>query len=129
MKTTPSWLPVLHVVLVVGITRLLLACGGMPENDGRTDQHEYRDAIRNRAGLTKADLSGDDLSGLNLSRRSFYCANCRGTNFDGADLRWSDFRGADLTSATFRNALVFRTVAPGNVYVDSPEELELRRTP
>jgi uncharacterized protein YjbI with pentapeptide repeats len=48
------------------------------------------------------DLSGCDLSGVDLTQLSFGNALLAGTTFDGASLRGARFSGADLSNCSFR---------------------------
>ncbi len=49
--------------------------------------------------LTRADLSGLDLSGANLLNGNFYKANLSGANLSNASLARADLHGADLSNA------------------------------
>ena len=66
-------------------------------------------AVKSRADLSGADLSGAYLSGADLRGAYLHGANLRGANLHGAnlrraDLRMADLRGADLHGADLRGA-------------------------
>jgi uncharacterized protein YjbI with pentapeptide repeats len=54
--------------------------------------------------LTKADLGGADLHGVNLHRADLSMADLAGVNFSGGDLTRADFRQADLSGADLSGA-------------------------
>lgn len=54
--------------------------------------------------LYKANLSGADLSGVDLRRASLSGADLRGTNLRCANLSGADLRGADLSGADLYRA-------------------------
>lgn len=51
------------------------------------------------------DLSGADLSYRSFKRTDFSGANCRNTDFMGCDLRLANFEGSDLTKASLFRAV------------------------
>jgi hypothetical protein len=57
-----------------------------------------------RAKLSRANLYGADLSGANLSRANLYEANLSGADLYGADLSGADLHGADLYGADLSRA-------------------------
>jgi len=61
-------------------------------------------AIKSRAYLSDADLSGADLSDANLIGADLIDANLRGANLSGADLIDANLRGAYLTGADLSRA-------------------------
>ncbi len=66
-------------------------------------------AIKEKANLRGADLSGADLrnadlSGADLRNADLYGADLRNADLYGADLRNADLRGADLSGANLRGA-------------------------
>src|ERR671911_279945 len=63
-----------------------------------------RRAELSEANLTGADLSGTNLSEANLSRADLMGANLTGAKLTGADLREADLSGADLSGADLSGA-------------------------
>ena len=61
-------------------------------------------AIKSRAYLSDADLSGADLSDANLIGADLIDANLRGANLSRADLIDANLSGADLIDANLRGA-------------------------
>ena len=57
-----------------------------------------------RADLSGADLFGANLSGADLSGADLFGANLRDANLRGADLRRANLSGADLRRANLRGA-------------------------
>jgi hypothetical protein len=65
---------------------------------------DLSDANLSGANLSDADLSGADLSGANLSRADLSDANLSGANLSGADLSGADLSGANLSGANLSGA-------------------------
>ena len=61
-------------------------------------------AVKSRANLTGADLTGANLRGADLTRANLTGADLTGANLRGANLRDADLRGADLRDANLRGA-------------------------
>lgn len=64
--------------------------------------------------LTKADLSGANLKGVDLTRADLRDANLSGADLRGVDLEWADLteadlRGVDLTKAVLKWAHLLKT--------------------
>ncbi|MCI4435426.1 MAG: pentapeptide repeat-containing protein [Ignisphaera sp.] len=57
-----------------------------------------------RANFSEADLSGEDLSNVNLYWANFSMANLIGTNFSGSNLSRVNFIRANLSEANFTGA-------------------------
>ena len=64
-------------------------------------------ALKARANLSGADLSGANLSGADLSRANLYGANLSGVNLSGADLSGANLSGADLSGANLSGANLY----------------------
>ena len=60
--------------------------------------------LRNEEGGSRADLSGANLSGANLSRADLSRANLSGANLSRADLSRANLYGADLSRANLYGA-------------------------
>jgi len=76
-------------------------------------------AVKSRANLSWADLSGADLSGANLSWADLSGADLIGANLSWADLSWANLSRADLNGANLNGAkklVKIMGVEPGNTY-------------
>ena len=71
-----------------------------------------------RADLSRADLSGANLSGANLSRANLFGANLSGANLSRANLFGADLSGADLFGANLSRANLF-----GADYIEKAKNL------
>lgn len=68
------------------------------------DQAAVDKVLAGERSLFETDLSGADLAGMNLSRRSFGKCDLSGADLTGADLRWCNFVAADLKGAKLDGA-------------------------
>lgn len=106
------------------------------------------EALRRKVKLTKANLAGEDLSGIsfayadltdanffhaNLSGTSFFKANLVGADFAGAkltkaDLSYANLVGADLTGAKLTDARLFQAnLTVADLWVVDFSRANLRR--
>ena len=81
-----------------------------------------------RANLSGADLFGADLSGANLSRADLFGANLSGANLSranlsGADLSRADLSRADLSGANLSRANLSRADLSGAGYIEKAKNL------
>src|SRR3990172_2905073 len=63
-----------------------------------------------RMDLTRANLSGAELTSANLSMARLIVVNFPGADLSGAALTFANFSGADLIGAIFTGARLGRTV-------------------
>jgi len=68
----------------------------------------HKKFLNNEEGGQRADLSYQDLFGLNLTQTTLDEANCAGTNFFGVDVAGVSFQGADLAGACFKDCSLRR---------------------
>lgn len=72
-----------------------------------------------RSNLSGQNLAGMDLGGANLARTNFSGANLRGVNFEDATLVGVNFTGADLTGANLSNSKLRETSVEGAVFSET----------
>src|SRR6266480_1129722 len=60
--------------------------------------------------LFKTDLSGADLSGINLTKADFSGVDLSGADLSGTNLTKADFSGTDLSKADLTNTFLYSTI-------------------
>jgi len=78
------------------------------EKEDNTIKKTLQEAVKTRADLSWANLSGADLSWANLSWANLSGANLSGANLSGANLSRADLSGANLSRANLSGANLSR---------------------
>jgi uncharacterized protein YjbI with pentapeptide repeats len=94
------WISVKNMKLKIVATVALLACFGFAEQALALNQLDL-DQLKARSACPRCNLSGADLSKLNLTG-----ANLRGADLSGATLSQANLTNADLTGANLEGAVL-----------------------
>ena len=81
--------------------------------------NEWRSQTEVEPDLSRADLSGRELMGIDWSHTRLLSANLRGCNLDEAELNHADIRGVDLEGGSLEDAELHKAIASGANFIDA----------